>query len=145
MQTSQMNESTLRPTIDETSRKIIEEKMAERGSKPTYERLYELNKEKMQKHAENVMKQPAQPEKKIVKRENLEQTLYEDAQRRKTELEIKKKELDKERMKPKEGKFVNDKSDKYVIKRFDKELKQAETELYQEEGYDNTEEMKKES
>ena len=47
VQTSQMNASTLHPTIDETSRKIIEEKMAERGSKPTYERLYDLNKEKM--------------------------------------------------------------------------------------------------
>jgi hypothetical protein len=42
-----MNASTLHPTIDETSRKIIEEKMGERSSKPTYERLYDLNKEKM--------------------------------------------------------------------------------------------------
>ena len=80
-----MNASTLHPTIDETSRKIIEEKMQERSSKPTYERLYDLNKEKMQKHAENVMKAPAgqQEQKKVTKRENLEQTLYEDAQRRK--------------------------------------------------------------
>lgn len=51
-----MNASTLHPTIDETSRKIIEEKMTERGSKSTHERLYDLNKERMQKHAENVMK-----------------------------------------------------------------------------------------
>jgi len=137
-----MNASTLHPTIDETSRKIIEEKMQERSSKPTYERLYDLNKEKMQKHAENVMKAPAgqQEQKKVTKRENLEQTLYEDAQRRKVELEAKKKELDKERLKPKESKFVNDKSDKYVIKRFDKELKQAEQELLTEEGYQNNEE-----
>jgi len=35
------------PQIDETSRRIIEEKMAERKGKPTYERLYELNKEKL--------------------------------------------------------------------------------------------------
>lgn len=56
MQTSQMNASTLHPTIDETSRKIIEEKMTERSNKPTHERLYDLNKERLQKHAENVMK-----------------------------------------------------------------------------------------
>lgn len=73
VQTSQMNASTMHPTIDETSRKIIEEKMSERASKPTYERLYDLNKERKQKHAENVMKSPLpQPDKKIVKRENLE-------------------------------------------------------------------------
>lgn len=42
-----MNLSTQIPNIDETSRKIIEEKMSERNSKPTYERLYELNKEKL--------------------------------------------------------------------------------------------------
>lgn len=41
----------MHPSIDETSRKIIEEKMADRSNKPTYERLYELNKERMQKHA----------------------------------------------------------------------------------------------
>jgi hypothetical protein len=84
-----MNVSTLHPTIDETSRKIIEEKMAERASKPTYERLYDLNKERQQKHAEQVMKSPAGvPEKKkVLKRENLEQTLYEDAARRKTDME----------------------------------------------------------
>lgn len=83
--------------------------------------------------------------KNVVKRENLEQTLYDDAQRRKTDLEVKKKEIDKERMKPKEGKFVNDKSDKYVIKRFDKEFKQAEQHLLQEEGYSNAEEQKQEA
>lgn len=55
--------------------------------------------------------------------------MYDDAQRRKVDLEIKKKEIDKERMKPKESKFVNEKTDKYVIKRFDKELIQAEHDL----------------
>jgi hypothetical protein len=39
---------------------------------------------------------------------------------------------------------VNDKSDKYVIQRFDKELKQVEQELVTEEGYQNAEEQKKE-
>jgi hypothetical protein len=38
-------------------------------------------------------------------------------------------------MKPKEEKYVNDKSDKYVIKRFDKEYKLAEQDLLSEEGY----------
>lgn len=37
----------MHPTIDETSKKIIEEKMADRKAKPTHERLYELNKERM--------------------------------------------------------------------------------------------------
>ena len=74
------------------------------------------------------MKSPfPQPEKKaIVKRDNLEQTLYEDSNRRRADLEVLKKKVDQERMKPKEGKFINEKSDKYVIKRFDKEFKQAE-------------------
>jgi hypothetical protein len=33
------------PSIDETSRRIIEEK-ADRKGKPTHERLYDLNKER---------------------------------------------------------------------------------------------------
>lgn len=52
--------------------------------------------------------------------------MYEDSMRRKTDHEQLKKKIDAERMKPKENKFVNEKSDKYVIKRFDKEYKQAE-------------------
>ena len=51
------DESIMHPSIDETSRKIIEEKMADRYNKPTHERLYELNKEKIQKHAQQVMNQ----------------------------------------------------------------------------------------
>jgi hypothetical protein len=36
----------MHPTIDEVSRKIVEEKLGEaRQSKPIYERLYELNRE----------------------------------------------------------------------------------------------------
>ena len=71
--------------------------------------------------------------------------MYEDAQRRKTDLEVKKKQIEKERMTGKEPKFVNDKSDQYVIKKFDKELKQAEQDLLQEEGYENSEEKKREA
>jgi len=40
----------MHPSIDETSRKIVEDK-ADRKSKPTHERLYDLNKEKLQKQA----------------------------------------------------------------------------------------------
>lgn len=43
---SLMEESAMHPTIDEISRKIVEEKLAEtRYSKPIHERLYELNRE----------------------------------------------------------------------------------------------------
>jgi len=50
-------------------------------------------------------------------------TLYEDAKRRKEELEKKKQEYEK---KPLEKPVINEKSDKYVIKRIDKELKAVE-------------------
>lgn len=36
----------MHPNIDEMSKKIVEEKMSERKNKSTYDRLYELNKEK---------------------------------------------------------------------------------------------------
>lgn len=40
----------MRPVIDEVSKKIVEEKLAEkRQGKSTHERLYELNKELQQK------------------------------------------------------------------------------------------------
>jgi len=50
-QASIENDSIMNPQIDETSRKIIEEKMGDRKNKPTYERLYDLNKERMKKQA----------------------------------------------------------------------------------------------
>lgn len=40
---------TNHPVIDKVSRQIIEEKMGDRKNKPTYERLYDLNKERMVK------------------------------------------------------------------------------------------------
>lgn len=55
---SLQEDSAMHPTIDDTSRKIVEEKLAEtRYSKPIHERLYELNKEieqkkEMQRHME---------------------------------------------------------------------------------------------
>lgn len=50
------------PAIDEGSKKIIEEKMGERKNKPTYERLYEMNKEKKIKE-ENSASQNKEKEK----------------------------------------------------------------------------------
>jgi hypothetical protein len=38
--------------VDEYSKKILEEKMADRKNQPTYERLYGLNKEKKLKEEE---------------------------------------------------------------------------------------------
>ena len=35
----------MHPSIDEMSKRIVEEKLADRKNKATYERLYELNKE----------------------------------------------------------------------------------------------------
>lgn len=35
----------MHPSIDDYSKRLVEEKMADRKDKPTYERLYELNKE----------------------------------------------------------------------------------------------------
>lgn len=43
--TAQEEVSISHPQIDEMSKKLVEEKLAaERSSKPTYDRLYELNK-----------------------------------------------------------------------------------------------------
>ena len=39
----------MHPTIDETSKKIVEEKLADRKGTATHERLYNLNKELQQK------------------------------------------------------------------------------------------------
>lgn len=39
----------MHPSIDEMSKRIVEEKMGERKNKATYERLYDLNKEKQEK------------------------------------------------------------------------------------------------
>lgn len=44
-QATQEETSVMHPNIDETSRRMVEEKMADRKNKPTYDRLYELNKE----------------------------------------------------------------------------------------------------
>lgn len=85
-QESQFQSSVQQPMIDETSKRIIEEKMADRKGKATYERLYELNREKLQKQEQKIKEkfESTQEKKKMTKEErsNLEKTLYEDAERR---------------------------------------------------------------
>jgi hypothetical protein len=46
---SKEEESIMHPQIDEMSKRLVEEKMADRKNKSTHERLYELNKEKQEK------------------------------------------------------------------------------------------------
>ena len=120
--------STQRPNIDATSQKIVEGKLAEkRGGKSTYERLYELNKEwkdkKLQKlEVEQNKYKVDQPHNLSVREKPLDQTLYEDAERRRKENAFKKAELDKTRDMPKEKQYKNENSDKYVKQRFEKEI-----------------------
>lgn len=52
----------------------------------------------------------------------LDQTLYEDAERRRIENAKLKEELDRTRDLPKTQYYHNDTSDKYVIKRFEREI-----------------------
>jgi|Laugresu1bdmlbsd_1035121.scaffolds.fasta_scaffold137288_1 hypothetical protein len=91
-------DSAMHPVIDDVSRKIVEEKLAEtRYSKPIHERLYELNKEildkkEMQRQME-MEKFRAQASQILEgggsakKRDNLEQILYDDAEKRRRELQ----------------------------------------------------------
>lgn len=106
--------------------------MADRKNKATHERLYELNKERQEKLRQKQIEErekylsQSRPDQtmSIQRRENLETTLYEDAHRRKKDLEKLKEELDKTRLAPKEKAFHNDNSDKYVMKRLERELQQ---------------------
>jgi hypothetical protein len=63
------------------------------------------------------------------KREQLDATLYADAERRRIEHERLKEQIDKERLNPKGGKYYNDKSDKYILNKFVKEMSQVQLEL----------------
>jgi len=48
--TSQLEDGAMHPQIDETSRRIVETKLAEkRDGRPIHERLYDLNKELLDK------------------------------------------------------------------------------------------------
>ena len=144
-QTNLDHESTQHPSIDETSRRIIEEKMADRKNKPTYERLYDMNKDKLKKQAQNVLNQnehiksktdlshanATQGNSSVAKRDRatLDQTLYDDARRRQEENQFKKQELDKVRDQPKEKIFKNKNTDKIVMDKFERELNQVEQDM----------------
>ena len=56
---------------------------------------------------------------------NLETKLYEDAERRKRDNAAKKLEFQKKDDTPKEEKFINQKRDKYVASRFNREFDEA--------------------
>ena len=128
--------SVMHPSIDETSKRIVEEKLADRKNKPTHERLYNLNKELQQKKQQKLQeiieqsKSQAEHNVPLTKRDKpLDQTLYDDAERRRLENAKKKEELDKTRDLPKEKYYHNDTSDKYVQKKFQRELQQLEQEM----------------
>jgi hypothetical protein len=70
----------------------------------------------------------------------LDQTLYEDAERRRRDLERLRQEVDKSRANPSQSKFFNENSDKYVVNKFDREVAQLEQEYAHEQADDeNTE------
>lgn len=141
----------MHPNIDETSRKIVEEKLQDRKGKATHERLYDLNKERQEKlrqkqeeerekirmqssidmshHASAGLSGAGHQSVSASKRDKpLDQTLYEDAERRRRDLQKLKDEVEKARANPNQSKFFNENSDKYVINRFERELNQVEQE-----------------
>jgi hypothetical protein len=105
----------------------VETKLAEkREGKPVYERLHELSKELMEKKShireelDNRFRQSlVEPS---AKRENLDQILYEDAERRRRENARAKAELDRVRDLPEGKPYKNEMSDKYVQRAFDREF-----------------------
>jgi hypothetical protein len=81
----------------------------------------------------------------VTKRERpLDQTLYEDAERRRRDLERMRVERDKTNDHPKEEVFHNANSDKYVLKRLERELQQLEQEMAHEEAEKQGEDQKDE-
>jgi hypothetical protein len=135
--TEEVEVSTMKPVIDETSKMIVEKKLAEkRQGKSTHERLYDLNKELQQKKKAKVEEEQERFKHQSVnvshadhhnmsssKRDKpLDQTLYDDAERRRRDLVHRKKELDKIRDQPKDKMYHNDQSDMYVRKRFERDL-----------------------
>lgn len=63
------------------------------------------------------------------KRENLDQILYEDAERRRRDLARMKNEIERARDTPQGKPYHNEKSEKYVQKRFERELKGIQEEI----------------
>jgi hypothetical protein len=91
--------------------------MADRKNKPTYERLYDMNKEKKIKDEKN-----SSPPPKVKREKPVDHKLYDDAKRIYEEHKMKKQEFDKINDQPKEKRYKNEESEKYVISKFDKSL-----------------------
>lgn len=131
-------DSAMHPTIDDISRRIVEEKLADtRYQKPIHERLYDLNKELLEKkETQRTMEMDKFRSQATLgvdgsakKRENLEKILYEDAERRRKDQQRAKEQLDKVRDLPKDKAYHNNKSEKYVQKKFERELCQVQEEM----------------
>jgi hypothetical protein len=122
--------------------------MGDRKNQPTHERLYNLQKERQAKQAQAVLNVNQQLQaqrvggeknldgtlntsKRIPDRDGkpLDQTLYDDAERRRRDNAKLKEELDKTRDTPKEKMYHNNNSDKYVRLRFEREFEVAEQEI----------------
>jgi len=130
-QQTQETVSVTSPSIDEGSRKMVES-MESRQGKDTKERLYNLNKEWDEKK-KNKLTDLEKERKKLTEQsfskggekprdKPVVDSLYEDAARRNTELQAKQAEYEKTKGLPKDSKYVNNKMDKYVIKKFNKEF-----------------------
>ena len=124
--------------------------MGDRKNKPTYERLYELNKAKLNKQTQEVMntgqnsqskfdyqqskdiKVPVVSEKEM---ESHERDLNEYANKRRHDLQKIKEKQDqkKETVATFDKKFKNTNTDKIVMEKFERELKQVEQELNEQE------------
>ena len=115
------------------SKKLVEEKLGDRKAKPTHDRLYDLNKiqqEKLRQKQNDVMNEyikQSDVSMHKASRANLDHTLYQDAERRRLDLQKKKEDLDKQRFASHANKpYKNENSDKYVIKRLERELQHLE-------------------
>ncbi len=122
MKASLLEESIMHPVIDDISRRIVEEKLADtRYSRPIHERLFDLNKELLDKKELQRQQEDSKfkQQSSVIlesgkKRENLDQILYDDAERRRKDLEIMKEKIDRVRDTPQGKPYHNEKSEKYV-------------------------------
>lgn len=135
-QTEQRTQETVSITNPHVlnSSKRMAEAMEGRKGVDTKERLYNLNKQWDEKKKQKITEQEA--ERKRLAEQSfssnakprdapLVDSLYGDAARRNEELRRKQEEHEKTRGLPKDAKYVNEKMDKYVAKKFNKEFDQV--------------------
>lgn len=132
-QKTQETVSITNPHVLNSSKRMVEG-MESRKGVDTKERLYNLNKEWDEKKKQKLNDLDAERKKLAEQsfsvnakpREGaLVETLYGDAARRDQELKKKMEEFDKTRGMPADSKYVNEKMDKYVAKKFNKEFDQV--------------------